>query len=68
MRPFWRGRGFWIYLVVLLVLNYLISTFFFSGPSRITVPYTTFLQQVQAANVKDLSTQGTRSRAISRRP
>jgi cell division protease FtsH len=55
---FWRSRGFWIYVLVLLALNYLISTVFFSGPSRITVPYTTFLQQVQNANVKDLSAQG----------
>jgi len=45
-------------VVVLLVLNYLISTIFFSGPPRITVPYTTFLQQVQNGNVKDLSAQG----------
>ncbi|TMD14754.1 MAG: ATP-dependent zinc metalloprotease FtsH [Chloroflexi bacterium] len=45
-------------MVVLLVLNYLISTIFFSGPPRITVPYTTFLQQVQNGNVKDLSAQG----------
>ena len=56
--PFWRSRGFWIYVVVLLVLNYLISTIFFSGPPRITVPYTTFLQQVENGNVKDLSAQG----------
>ena len=57
MPPFWRSRGFWIYLVVLLVLNYIISTVFLSGPPRITVPYTTFLQQVQAGNIKDVSAQ-----------
>ena len=57
MPPFWRSRGFWIYLGVLLVLNYLLSTLFFSGPPRITVPYTTFLQQVQAGNIKDVSAQ-----------
>ena len=56
--PFWRSRGFWIYLVVLLLLNYLISTIFMSGPSRITVPYTTFMQQVNADNVGDVTTQG----------
>ncbi|HYM51427.1 MAG TPA: ATP-dependent zinc metalloprotease FtsH [Candidatus Limnocylindrales bacterium] len=58
LRPFWRSRGFWIYLVVLLVLNYLLQLFFFSGPARITVPYTTFQQQVAAANVKDVNSTG----------
>jgi cell division protease FtsH len=56
-KPFWRNRGFWIYLVVLLGLNYLVSVVFMSGPARITVPYTTFIQQVNADNVKDVSAQ-----------
>jgi cell division protease FtsH len=53
--PFWRSRGFWIYLVVLLLLNYLLSIFFTNGPSRMTVPYTTFYQQVTADNIHDIS-------------
>jgi cell division protease FtsH len=57
-KPFWRNRGFWIYLVVLLGLNYLISVVFMSGPGRITVPYTTFIQQLNADNVKDITAQG----------
>ena len=56
--PFWRSRGFWIYVVVLLVVNYALMFFFTGGPSRITVPYTTFYQQVQSANVKDLNAVG----------
>jgi cell division protease FtsH len=56
-KPFWRSRGFWIYLVVLLVINYVISIVFTSGPSRITVPYTTFIQQLNADNVKDITAQ-----------
>ena len=56
--PFWRSRGFWIYLVVLLALNYVISLVFMGGPSRITVPYSTFYQQVQANNVKDVTANG----------
>ena len=56
--PFWRSRGFWIYLVVLLLLNYLISILFFNGPPRITVPYTTFIQQVNADNVSDITATG----------
>jgi cell division protease FtsH len=56
-KPFWRSRGFWIYLVVLLALNYVISVVFTSGPPRITVPYTTFIQQVNADNVKAVTAQ-----------
>ncbi|MDQ6714090.1 MAG: ATP-dependent metallopeptidase FtsH/Yme1/Tma family protein, partial [Candidatus Dormibacteraeota bacterium] len=56
-KPFWRSRGFWIYLVILLGLNYLISVVFMGGPARITVPYTTFIQQVNADNVKDITAQ-----------
>jgi len=55
--PFWRSRGFWIYLLVLLALNYLITFVFMSGPTRVTVPYTTFIQQVNADNVKDITAQ-----------
>jgi cell division protease FtsH len=56
--PFWRSRGFWIYLIILLLLNYVISVLFTSGPPRITVPYTTFIQQVNADNVKGITAQG----------
>ena len=56
-RPFWRSRGFWIYLVVLLAINYILTFVFMSGPARITVPYTTFIQQVNADNVKDITAQ-----------
>ena len=56
-RPFWRNRGFWIYLVVLLAINYILTFVFMSGPARITVPYTTFIQQVSADNVKDITAQ-----------
>ena len=56
--PFWRNRGFWIYLLVLLALNYLITFVFMSGPSRVTVPYTTFIQQLNGDNVKDITAQG----------
>jgi cell division protease FtsH len=56
--PFWRNRGFWIYLLVLLALNYLITFVFMNGPSRATVPYTTFIQQLNGDNVKDITAQG----------
>jgi len=56
-RPFWRSRGFWIYLIVLLAINYILTFVFMSGPARITVPYTTFIQQLNADNVKDITAQ-----------
>ena len=56
--PFWRSRGFWIYFIVALVLNYLITFAFMNGPTRVTVPYTTFIQQVNADNVKSITAQG----------
>ncbi|HEV2014201.1 MAG TPA: ATP-dependent zinc metalloprotease FtsH [Candidatus Dormibacteraeota bacterium] len=55
--PFWRSRGFWIYLLVLLAINYVLTFVFTSGPARITVPYTTFIQQVNLDNVKDITAQ-----------
>jgi cell division protease FtsH len=56
--PYWRNRSFWITLGILLVVNYVISVLFFNGPPRLTVPYTTFIQQVNADNVKDVTAQG----------
>jgi cell division protease FtsH len=46
-----------MYVVVLLVLNWLLTIFFTGGPSRITVPYTIFVAQVTAGNVKTVSAQ-----------
>ncbi len=56
-RRFWRSRGFWIYFIAALLLNYFITFAFMNGPTRVTVPYTTFLQQVNADNVKSITSQ-----------
>ncbi|TMC26978.1 MAG: hypothetical protein E6J32_11100, partial [Chloroflexi bacterium] len=40
------------------MLNYLVSIIFTNGPARVTVPYTTFIQQVNTDNVKDITAQG----------
>ena len=66
--PFWRSRGFWIYLVVLLLLNYVISIVFTSGPARMTLPYTTFIQQVNVDNVKDITAQSNSIQGDFRKP
>jgi len=41
----------------LLLLNYVISIVFTGGPSRMTVSYTTFIEQVNSNNVKDITAQ-----------
>ncbi len=56
--PFWRRRSFWTYLAVVLALNLLFSFLFNSGPARMTIPYTTFVEQLNAGNVKDLTATG----------
>ncbi len=53
--PFWRSGPFWTGFIILLAVNWLLMIFFSSGPQRFTVPYTVFLEQVNADNVKTLN-------------
>jgi cell division protease FtsH len=55
-----RLRGFWILLVVLLAINWLTLLMAQpSGPPRVKVPFSPyFLQQVQAGQVKSISSKG----------
>ncbi len=53
--PFWRSGPFWTGFIILLAVNWLLMIFFSSGPQRVTVPYTVFLGQVNADNVKTLN-------------
>jgi len=55
--PLWRTGWFWGWLIGLVILNIIVSTIFSSGPSRVTVPYSTFLTQVNAGNVKDINSE-----------
>jgi cell division protease FtsH len=54
------GRGFWLLVLVLLVVNYVSVALFAPGRQRsVRIPYSpTFLQQVQNNNVKRVSAQG----------
>src|ERR1700749_111437 len=55
-----RLRGFWIFVIALLAINWL-SVLFFQPPSetRVKVPFSPyFLQQVQAKKVKSITTTG----------
>src|SRR3954451_15815604 len=53
------GWRFVAFLAVLLALNIWISTLIPNGPTRIRIPYTpTFIQEIQANNVKSISSTG----------
>jgi cell division protease FtsH len=59
-RPPHRVRGFWIFVLVLLAVNW-ISVLAFQPPGqpRVQVPFSPyFLQQVQAGEVKSISSRG----------
>jgi cell division protease FtsH len=67
-RPMWQRWSFWAYILVLLVINYLLMTIFSTGPSRVTLPYTTFIEQVDAGNVKSVTTEGNSLRGELNKP
>jgi len=49
------GRWFLLLLVGLLVVNWLVSSFFLRAPERLAVPYTMFLEQLDAGNVTSVN-------------
>ena len=55
-RPAWQRFG-WM-LVLLLALNWIISSFLLAPPTRTAVSYTFFLTQVQAVNVAQITSTG----------
>ena len=56
-KPFWRSGWFWVWLVGLLVLNYLVTDLFYSTSTRVTIPYSTFISELKADHVKDVTIQ-----------
>src|SRR4051794_7930513 len=53
------GRRWLILVLVLLAVNFWVSSLIPSGEERIRVPYTpTFVKQVQAGNVEEISSRG----------
>jgi cell division protease FtsH len=58
-RPDWRrvGRRTWWLVLLALVVNWIIASTLM-GPSRTTVSYTFFRQQVQAGNVSEVTSTG----------
>jgi cell division protease FtsH len=53
-------RKYWLFFVIVLVLNYLISTYLFPpADAPITVPYTVFREQAGNGNVSAIYSRGT---------
>ncbi len=53
------GRRWLLLVVVLLAINFWVSSLIPSGPERIRIPYTpTFIEQVKAGNVVEISSKG----------
>jgi hypothetical protein len=55
-RPAWMRFG-WM-LLILLALNWIISSFLLAPPARTAVSYTFFLTQVQAKNISEITSTG----------
>jgi cell division protease FtsH len=52
------GRTFWIVAGVLLLLNLVLTARFSAVPNRPTVPYTTFVTELERDNVKEITSRG----------
>jgi cell division protease FtsH len=57
-RPPWRARGFWIFLIGLLVVNYVVGAATAPGNGHVNVPYSFFRAQVKDGNVADVESRG----------
>ena len=49
------GPRFWVWLLALLVLNWVLSALLVRPPERTEVPYTVFRAQVEAGNVTSVT-------------
>ncbi len=73
-RPRWWDVRLWRWLLLLaalLVINYLVSPYVVpqaAPQERITVPYTTFKEQVQADNVAEITSRGDLIQGTFKRP
>ncbi len=60
-RPAWLRRVSWPWalLLIFLVVNWLVAPLLAPDqPDRVTIPYTTFKEQVQAGNIAEITTRG----------
>jgi cell division protease FtsH len=52
-------RKFWLLFAAVLLVNWLITTYFFPGNAPITVPYTLFREEAGKGNVSEIYSRGT---------
>ncbi|MGA7270108.1 MAG: ATP-dependent zinc metalloprotease FtsH [Acidimicrobiia bacterium] len=52
------GRNFWIIALILLALNFFLSDLLLGPPPRARIPYTFFVQQLDADNVASITSTG----------
>ncbi len=63
------GWPWWVLLLVFLAANWLLVPYLFpEKPNRITIPYTTFKQQIEAGNVVEITSQGDAVQGTFRQP
>ena len=53
-----RSRRIWAFIAIALVVNLALSAILSRPAERMSVPYTFFRQQVEAGNVKEVTSQG----------
>src|SRR3954470_18406348 len=61
-------RRFWILFAVVLLVNWLISSYLFPGDAPVTVPYTEFREQAGQGNVSSIYSRGNTIEGRSRAP
>ena len=67
--PAGLGWAWILVLIAFLVANYLLAPVLFpEKPDRITIPYTTFREQVEAGNVVEITSQGDAIQGTFREP
>jgi cell division protease FtsH len=57
-RRFPGGKWFWIALLILLAINWIISSTILQPEARLQVPYTFFIEQLEGGNVESVVSQG----------
>ncbi len=62
------GRNFWIIALLLLALNFFITNLLLGPPARVLVPYTFFVEQVDAGNVESITSTGDTIQGTFREP
>ncbi|MEO6859513.1 MAG: ATP-dependent zinc metalloprotease FtsH [Solirubrobacteraceae bacterium] len=67
-RPPWRGRSFWLVLIVLLAINYAVGAALGPSTGRTSIPYSVFRMQVAAGNVADVESKNDEIQGTFRKP